>query len=491
MRKRVLTGELKHETNSFIPSKTGRHAFEIFHLKLGDEIVSYFEGIETELKGIMTAFSEDGVDFLPVIGAEAMPGGPVSRDFFNFARETILDAVRRQGPFDGILLALHGAMVLEDSFDAEGELLSSIRSVAGPDVPVMITLDLHGNVTEEMNRNSTAMIGYDTYPHIDMYLRGYEAGKLMGKTLRGEVRPVMRFRRLPILSPTIPTSMQPYAGLMNRVEEMEKMPGVLSVSVMHGFPWSDIPEAGVSVIAVTDGDEGLADGLVQELGERIWNERRLFSKNLLSPREAVEKAIASPVRPVLLADTSDNPGGGAPTDGTQLLAELIRQKAAGTAFALIVDPESVEKAVQAGVGARVKLSLGGKTAPEKNHGAPLEVEGRVLAVTDGKYTIRGPMCTGLGIDMGRTAVVDFDGIKVIVSELRTQPWDAEVFRHVGIEPMEQKILVVKSAAHFRASFEPIAKEIFEVDLPGLVSNNFSNFRFQNVLRPVFPLDEME
>jgi len=168
MRRRVLTGELKHETNSFIPAKTGKHAFEIFHLKLGDEIVPYFEGVETELKGIMTAFREDGIDFLPVIGAEAMPGGLVTRDFFNFARETILEAVRTQGPFDGILLALHGAMVVEDSFDAEGELLSSIRSAAGPDMPVMITLDLHGNVTEEMNRSSTAMIGYDTYPHDDM-----------------------------------------------------------------------------------------------------------------------------------------------------------------------------------------------------------------------------------------------------------------------------------------------------------------------------------
>jgi microcystin degradation protein MlrC len=488
MTKKILIGELKHETNSFIPQKTDRRAYENFHLKLGDEVIPYFEGVETELKGMMTAFSEDGIDFLPVIGAEAMPGGPVTREFFDFALNVVLEALRNDGPFDGVLLALHGAMVLEDSFDAEGELLSAIRGVVGPDMPVMITLDLHANVTAEMQRCSTVTVGYDTYPHIDMYLRGYEAAKIMARTLRGEIRPVMRYRRIPLLSPTIPTSKQPYAGIMKRVEEMERIPGVVSVSVMHGFAWSDIPEVGVSVVAVTDGDELFAESLVDELAERIWSERTLFVKNLLPPGDAVRRALESPLRPVLLADTSDNPGGGAPTDGTQLLAELLRQKARDTAFALIVDPESVEAAIRAGVGERVHLRLGGKTAPKEHHGAPLEIEGKVLTIADGRYTIRGPMCTGLRIEMGRTAVVDVDGIEVVITELRTQPWDAEVFRRLGIEPSNRKVLVVKSAAHFRASFEPIAKEIFEVDLPGLVSNNFANFQFHNILRPVFPLD---
>lgn len=488
VRKRVLIGELKHETNAFISRATDRRSFENFHLKLGNEVMPYFSTVKTEMLGFMTALREEDVDFFPVIGAEAMPGGLVRREFFDFAKETILDALRDQGPFDGVLLALHGAMVVEDCFDAEGELLSRIRRLAGPDVPVMATLDLHGNFTMEMQRCSTACFGYDTYPHIDMYERGYEAAKILSKALRGEIRPVMRSRRIPILSPTIPTTKDPYAELMRDVFALEKRPGVLSVSLMHGFAWSDIPETGMSILAVTDDDVSLADTIVAELGDKIWDMRERFSKDLLSPEEAVSMALDETEHPVLLADTSDNPGGGAPADGTQLLAEMIRQKADNAAFALIVDPESVEASIRAGVGNSVRLSLGGKSAPAKNHGAPLDVEGEVRTIADGRYTIRGPMCTGLEIDMGRTVVVRIGGIDVIVCELRTQPWDAEAFRRMGIEPLNQRILCVKSAAHFRAAFEPISKKIVEVDLPGLVSNNFANFSFKNVRRPVFPLD---
>ncbi len=491
MKKRVLIGELKHETNSFIEKKTDRNSYENFHLKLGEDVVPYFMNIETELKGMMTAFEEDGTEFLAVLGAEAMPGGPVSRDFFDFTKDIIIRALREQGPFDGVLLALHGAMVLEDCFDAEGELLSDIRRAAGPDMPVMATLDLHGNFTAEMEAAATACFGYDTYPHIDMFERGYEAAKLMGKTLRAEVHPLMRYRRIPILSPTIPTSKEPYAGLMKRVSEIEEIPGILSVSLMHGFAWSDIPDVGVSVVVVTDNDEELAERILDELAGRIWDERNLFSKHLLTPEEAVREALESSEWPVLLADTSDNPGGGAPTDGTQLLAELIRQKVKNAAFALIVDPESVETAIRSGVGEFVRLRLGGKTAPAENHGFPLDIQAKVLTIADGKYIIRGPMCTGLSIDMGKTVVLDIDGIEVIVSELRTQPWDAEAFRRMGIDPANRKIIVVKSAAHFRAAFEPIAGKILEVDLPGLVSNNFANFSFKNILRPVFPLDRID
>lgn len=491
MKKRILIGEFKHETNSFIAIKTDRESYKKFHLKLGEEVVPYFIKAETELKGMMTAFEEDEMEYVAAFGAEAMPGGPVTREFFDSIKNLITKTLQEQSPFDGILLALHGAMVVEDSFDAEGELLSYIRKSVGPEMPVMVTLDLHGNFTAEMEAAATACFGYDTYPHIDMFERGYEAAKLMAKTLRGEVRPLMRYRRIPILSPTIPTSKEPYAGLMERVWDLEKLPGILSVSVMHGFPWSDIPEAGVSVVAVTDDDEGLAEKILDELAGRIWSERKLFSKQLLTPEEAVREALESSESPVLLADTSDNPGGGAPADGTQLLAELIIQKVKNAAFALIVDPESVGAAVQAGVGEFVRLRLGGKTALAKNHGLPLDVRAKVLTIADGKYTIRGPMCTGLTIDMGKTVVLDIDGIEVIVSELRTQPWDAEAFRRMGIDPANRKVLVVKSAAHFRAAFEPIAEKILEVDLPGLVSNNFTNFSFNNILRPVFPLDQID
>lgn len=488
MKKRVLIGELKHETNSFIPGLTDRVSYENFHLKTGEETAPYFSAVKTEMLGFMQTLEEEGIEFTASIGAEAVPGGPVERSFFDFAMGNILKSASDEGPFDGILLALHGAMVLEDSFDAEGELLSAIRKTVGHDMPVMATLDLHGNFTEEMQRHATACFGYDTYPHIDMLERGAEAARIMARTIRGEIRPVMRSKRIPILSPTIPTAKEPYAGLMRLASGFEKEPGVLSVSVMHGFPWSDIPEAGVSVLAVTDNDEGLAEKIVTELGSRVWERRGQFTKKFITPETAVKMALESSEFPVLLADTSDNPGGGAPADGTQLLSEMIRQNVENAAFALIADPESAERAFSAGRGNPVRLSLGGKSAPRANHGAPIEAEGRVITLSDGRYTITGPMCTGLEVNMGKTAVVQIGGIYVIICTLRTQPWDAEVFRKVGIEPASKKILCVKSAAHFRASFEPIAAKIIEVDLPGLVSNNFSNFTFRNILRPVFPLD---
>ncbi|MGI6575242.1 MAG: M81 family metallopeptidase [bacterium] len=488
---RVLIAEFKHETNSFCSTKTGLKDYENRSLKQKDEIFSFFKGVRVELGGIIDGCKEEGLEMVPAIAGNAMPGGHVTRDVFEFIKNEILTVLKNDKNIDGILLSLHGAMVLEDAPDGEGELLTAIRAVVGPDMPIMATLDLHANLTTAMLENATALFPYNTYPHIDQYDRGYEAAKIMAATLRKEIKPVMKMKQLPILAPCMQTAKEPMHSLMEMVFAIEDKPNVINTAILHGFPWADIHDAGCSVLAVTNDDEQLAAEIVDEIGEVMMKRHKEFIAPAVPIEEAVKRAMEAPEGPIVLADIADNPGGGGPADGTQILQKMIEMGAKNAAVALILDPEVVDQAIKAGVGATITAKLGGKTEPAALHGEPIEVSGKVKTISDGVFVNKGPMGRGLRNTTGRTVVLDIDGIEVIVVENRVQPWDPEIFRRNGIEPTDKQIILVKSSLHFRAAFGPLAKEIIDVDAPGLLSPNFHFFDFNNVRRPIFPLDEIE
>jgi microcystin degradation protein MlrC len=491
---RVLFAGFAHETNTFAPRTTGESEFRASGWYEGDEILR-LKSTNTGAGGVLTeAQNMPDVTILPIIATTATPGGLVEDQVFELVVGTIERAVTRERP-DAIVLDLHGAMVTESEIDGDGAILRRVREAAGPDIPVVAELDLHANVGPEMVEHSTALIPYDTYPHVDNAERGAEALRLAVRSASGEVRPTMASYRIP-MSPAGPkqfSGVEPTRSIMARAHGIETDPRVLTAGVCFAFPWADCPFAGMTVTVVTDGDAELATALASELGNFIWDQRERFRPSALTVEEAVHAAMEEQNGPVVLADLGDNPGGGSAADGTALLWGLLDLGAPDAAFALIADPQVVQQAVDVGAGGRLETELGGKT--DDLHGYPIPVKAEVVRLTDGGFEYDGPMLRGVPGSLGRTAVLRCDGrygnhVDVIVCERRCQALDTAIFRSQGIEPSEKRILGVKSAVHFRGSFSPIASRILEVDTPGLTSIDFSRFPYQQMARPLWPLDDI-
>ena len=485
---RLFLAMMSHETNTFSNIPTDRGQFEKRNLHYGGEIVETFRGTGTCLGGMIAAAERLGATLVPSVAAAASPAGRVTKDIYEHVKERLLADLRAAGRVDGVLLDLHGAMVPEGMDDGEGDIIAAVRAMVGANVPIAVTLDLHGNLSEAMVRGADLLHGYKTYPHVDMAERGVEAAERLADTIARRIRPTAAFRRPPLLPPigSQRTAVGPMRHLYDMADEMERDPKVVSISILAGFPYADIPEAGLGVYVVTDDDPALAEALAERLARAAWERRHEFVHAGLPVPEAVRRALAAAGRPVVLADMADNTGGGAAGDGTEILRELVRVGARSAVVACLWDPAAVEACVRAGVGQRITLPVGGKV--DDRHGAPLTVTGVVRTLSDGRFVHKGPMGRGLPGRLGVTAVLDVDDIKVILISYRWQTLDPEMLRFVGLEPLDHKIVVVKSTIHYRAAFEPLAAEIVEVDAPGLSSSNLDRFRFERVRRPIFPLD---
>lgn len=484
---KIVTGTISHETNVLSNIKTDIEEFRKRKLLYGDELFVDFDGTKTPAGGIIEGCRRSGFELVPTVFASATPSGMITSEAFDELYSGIMEGVRRAGDVDAAVLHLHGAGVSEKTPDIEGEILLGVRKIIGKK-PLVATFDLHANYTEKMLVNADLLIGYDTYPHIDGYERGIEAVELTKKMLEGALKPTKRMTQPPML-PALQaqfTGRYPMKMLIEEAHRMEKIPGVESITVATGFPWSDIPEAGMSFIVHTNNDQKLADKLAEELHDKAWVNRRDFLVRPTTVKEAVKKVSEAKEGPIVLADIGDNPGGGTPEDGTILLKAVLDAGLKDGVIALIWDPAAVNKATQAGVGNKIEVQLGGHT--DDLHGRPLKAEGKVKILSEGKYIVKGPMGTGSESDMGATTVLDINGNDVIVTTKRLQPLDLRLYRSLGIEPNEKKFIVVKSSVHFRAVHEPIAKEVIEVDTPGLTSPRLAGFNFKHIRRPIFPLD---
>jgi microcystin degradation protein MlrC len=487
---RFFVAMVSHETNTFSPIRTDRAQFEARELRYGGEVLEAYRGTGTCLGGMLDGATARGVTLVFSLAAAASPAGRVAKEFYGEARDRLLADLRDAGPLDGVLLDLHGAMVVEGIDDGEGDLLAAVRAVVGADVPIGVTLDFHANVTPAMVHAATLLHGYKTYPHVDMAARGREAVTRLVEVAAARVRPAVAHRQPAMLPPIAGqlTTRGPMRRLYDLADAMETRPGVLSISIFAGFPLADIHDAGLSIYVATDGDQALADVLADDLAAAAWAMRREFLHRALPVVDAVARALALDGRPVVLADIAGNIGGGGAGDTTEVLRELLRVGAREATVACLWDPAAVHACMTAGVGASLTVPVGGKVDP--SHGAPLGVSGRVRTLCDGRFVHRGPMFRGLEGRLGPTAVLDVNDVKIILISRRWQTLDPEMIRFVGIDPMAEKILVVKSSIHYRAAFEPIARAILEVDAPGLSSSNLARFAFARVRRPIFPLDDL-
>ena len=485
---RLFLAMMSHETNTFSNLPTDRGQFEARNLHYGGEIVEAYRGTGTCLGGMIDAAARHGATLIPSVAAAASPAGLVTRDIYGHVKDRLLRDLKAAGKVDGVLLDLHGAMVPEGLDDGEGDLIEAVRRAVGPAVPIAVTLDFHGNLSEAMVRGADLLAGYKTYPHVDMGERGVEATERLIDIVGKRLKPTVALRKPPILPPlgNQGTARGPMRRLYDLAAGMERDPKVISISIFAGFPLADIPDAGFGVYVVTDDDQALADRLADEIADTAWKHRHEFIHTALPVREAVAKALASSGKPIVLADMADNTGGGAAGDGTEILRELVRVGARSAIVACLWDPKAVAQCVQAGPGSSVTLDVGGKV--DDRHGVPLRVTGVVRTLSDGRFVHKGPMARGLPGRLGTTAVLDVNDVKVILISHRWQTLDPEMIRFVGLDPLDHKILVVKSTIHYRAAFEPIASDIIEVDAPGLSSSNLARFDFKRIRRPIFPLD---
>ncbi len=483
---RVAVGGIMQETNTFCAVPATMLDFGP-GVRRGEEILSAYGGTRTPIGGFLDAVRAQSLIPVPTYFAHATSSGLTERRTFDALVGELVEALKAALPVGGILLALHGAMAADGVPDADGEIVRRVREVVGSDTPISVEVDFHANISRDLVEGADLLVGYDTYPHVDTYERGVEAGTLLARLHRGEIRPVRARVAPPLL--LVPqsqfTARPPMKALFAEAHRLEAEPGMISVTVAGGFCYADVPHAGLAVVAVADGDSERAEAAARRVADLAWAERDRFAIKNVSVDEGVARAVAAPRGPVLLVDVGDNIGGGGPGDGTILLRALMDAKATGTVVA-IADREAVAAAINAGVGAQVRTSVGGKV--DRRHGDPVPITGRVRAITDGRYVNKGPYMTGARVQMGHCAVVEVDGIELLLTERRTSPFDLEQLRSVGIEPTQQRFIVVKAAIAWRAAYEPIAAEIIEVDTPGVTSTNLTQFSFVHLRRPIYPLD---
>lgn len=483
-----LVAEFIHETNTFSNILPGRKEFAALELLLGDEIVTKFRGTRSCPGGFIDFIERNNINATWTIAAFTTPAGRIQQDFYEWALAKLLEGIPAK--VDGVLLSLHGALCTRDIDDGDADILRTVRQAVGPNVPISAVLDFHGNVGPSMLAPANILVGYKTYPHIDLHEAATQAASLLYRTVRGEIHPQIHLNHPPLLAPLghTATSVEPLRPVMERAAAIERMPGVLGASVFGGFPYADVPDAGMSAVVVTDGNKADGPACAKELSDMLWSRRHAFLHHASSPEQAVQQAIAAPKGPIVLADIADNTGGGGAGDGVEILRELLRQSATSAAFGPVWDPAAAEACRKAGRGATVTLALGAHT--DNLHGKSIQLTGQVIYLGDGQFIHRGPMFTGVLGTIGPCAVVRSGGTDVLIASERLQNLDPEMFRCAGIEPTQRKIVVVKSSIHYRAAYTPIAAQIIEVDAPGLVCPNLKRFDYRKVRRPIFPLDTM-
>ena len=470
---RIAIGGMQHETNTFAPTKADYQAFVDGGgwpaLQSGDSLFEAVAGANIPVQGAIEALRSAGHTPIALTWASASPSAHVTADAFERIVGALTEQLRAALPVDGVYLDLHGAMVTEHHDDGEGEILRRVRELVGPGVPVVASLDLHANVTAAMVAHTDALSVYRTYPHVDMADTGARAARLLLQML-GTGRRFAKVRRSFDYLTGIPsqtTFIEPTRGLYALLAEIEQQTGV-ALSFAPGFPMADFPECGMTVLGYGP-DADATRAAVGTLSAAVVDAEQAFALELHTPEQAVSQAMArgTPGAPVVLADTQDNPGAGGNGDTTGLLAALIRHDAREAVLGMLIDPASARRAHEAGQGACIDFTLGA-TSGLPGH-SPLTGRFTVERLGDGRFTCTGPMYRGFRMQLGPMALLRSEaapGVRVVLAARKCQTADQQMFRHLGIEPARQRIIALKSSVHFRADFQPIAREVLVVRSPG-------------------------
>lgn len=495
MKKRVGIIALLHESNTFLERPTVLKDFEANLLCTGDEVLRTSRGTQHEVGGFIAAIEgASDAEAVGIFAARAMPYGPITRETWETLMSRLLAALLEAGPLDGLLVAPHGATVAEGALDADGDWLSRVRQAVGPEMPIIGTLDLHANVSPLMVESCDALFGYRSNPHLDQKQRGIEAGVLMLQTLRGGTRPTEALVQLPMcINIERQATEEPHGKkLWGEAERLAReTPGLLSISCLYGFPYSDVEEMSGSVIAVTAGNPELAQRSAQQMAKFWWEMRNEFLGKMVSVGAAIEQACEirkqDPTRPVGLLDMGDNVGGGSAGDGTIIAQEWLRS-GNGNLLAILYDPEVVQLAEAAGLGKTLHLNIGGKT--DQLHGTPISGEFTILDLRDGEFHETETRHGGYNhFDQGRTAIVRSEnGLTVMATTLRMPPLSLQQVLAMGLNPADYAAIVIKGVHAPVAAYAPVCSRMIRVNTPGSTSADLGAFQFQRRRTPMCPFE---
>lgn len=482
---RIFSAGLSLEVNTFSPLVTSYRCF------LEDQAIRPSER-HVEPRMSTAAFwvaqeraEMEGYTFIPGSCFWAMPNGMATRNAYERMRDEILSQLRAALPVDGVVLMLHGAMVADGYDDCEGDILDHVRQIVGPQVVIGVLFDPHCHLTIKKCQLADIIVLFKEYPHTDFVERGEEVLSLVLDMIRGRIRPVKSLWDCRLIA-SFPTTTQPMRGIVDRAFAQERQKNVISVSIGHGFPQGDVLESGARVLVITNDDKPRGDAIAREIGEALAAIKEISAPRLLPPGAAIDEAlsnIAPAKRPITIADTSDNAGGGAPSDNTTFLRLLMERGVAGASVGPIWDPVAVRLAFDAGPGARIRLRLGGKVCWAS--GQPIDADVEVLAcVADARQTFAGSP-----VDMGdAVGIRTTQGVGAVLVSRRCQAMGHDVFSTLGIDPLNERILVVKSNQHFFASFGPISEQVIYATGDGLLSADYRDYPWRKVARPIWPLD---
>jgi microcystin degradation protein MlrC len=474
----VFFGALATETNSFSSIPTAEKAFALGQ-KRGEAVFSDRGMFGEMARALRDLAAAEGGRVSPGLFAFAQPAAPTVQAVYERLRDALLDDLRAAAPVDVVMLFLHGAMISQGCWDCEGEILTMVRRIVGPDTPIGVVLDPHAHLTQTMIDQATVLCFQKEYPHTDGVPRLTDAWRICRRVLAGEARPVAAVHDCKMVS-FWPTQGEPMRGFVDRMLAREGRDGVLSISFVHGFPWGDTPVTGAKMLVYADGDAAKAAVVAAELGREIWDLREETQIRQISIAAALERMGAANVGPLVVADIADNAGGGAPADSTFVARAILEKGLRDVGMALFYDPGAVAFCFEVGVGAEIDLRVGGKLGPSS--GEPLDVRATVRGLTPNAHQIG---LSGLSA-LGDAAWIEAAGVHFILCSQRTQCFHPTAFTALGLDPTELRSIVVKSTNHFRAGFDPIAADTIYVDAPGAIRSDFANIPYERFKAPYWP-----
>ena len=490
---RIAVAQISSESNHFVPGLAGLDFFRTTgYLLEGPELLALGRP-DTEVGGFLSILqSEEQVEVVPLIAARANSGNPLSAGCYRSLKGRLIEGLRRNQPVQGVLLSCHGSMGVQGLDDPEGDLAAALRKIVGPQVPLALTLDLHGNLTGAMVHSADILVGYRTYPHRDTFQTGQRAARLLLRAAWGLSRPAMALTRLPLILTSFNASTEgdgPFAGLRRQADRMEQtQPGVLSASVFNVGAYIDVPEMGCSSLVITEGDEALAGELARRLALRHWGEREAYRVETLTVADAVERGRRIGGGPILLLDTADTTGGGAAGDSIALVRSLIELRVAEPCLAMVVDPQTVGDCWHREPGSRFPVEVGHRL--DSQWGKPLAVEAVLQRKSEGRFRYRGGILGGAEVSMGRSVALQTGSLQLLVMSRPTYDWADEQYRSLGLDPRQAKFVCVKNMMNFRVGYGDIMKAFLVVAVPGPTPADMSMLPFRRIRRPVYPLDAM-
>ena len=483
---RIAVGGILTECNHLGGLPIDMETYESTELVRGEEMLSATTSV---VGGMLDVLREAGADPVPLLFASACAGGPIVADCYHQLRDELLERFDAVVPVDGVLLPLHGAALAEGNDDPEGEIIREVRQRVGPDIPIVVTVDLHANITAEMVAQADAILAWETYPHYDQFQTGQRGARLLLDTLAGNCQPTMAMAKVPVITSAVRGSTNdddPFAELMRYTKSLEEQPGVLSTSLLLVHPYMDVEAMGSGGLVITDGDQALAVELATESARRYWGRRHALGPTTAVPSEAIHQGLAVEGGPVILVETSDCCGGGAAGDSIATLRSLVEAGVEGLSYVPVVDAEAAAACHAAGEGAEVTLELGHKRDPR--WGESCRYTGVVTTLSDGEFTYSGGQWEGHLTHMGPTAVMSIGAIRVLITSRATYDWADEQFRLVGLDPAEAKFIVAKNPMNYRWAYGEIATAKIVLDTPGPTPATLKHVEFQKLQRPYFPAD---